>query len=309
MTTPEFHHFKQKPFDWSLRITKDQLPDPQEFHKPDVPAGGLVVINKVGINKLDLPLSIKLRTGERQVVRGSVSAYVSLDDPEQRGINMSRLARCFYDKLDGKDGIDLLDFFDVVQDYKVKLPAKNGYLKVRFDLPLQKQALREDHMGWIYYPVTLEIRDTEEGGVQSFLSIKYVYSSACPCSRSLAEFSQSALDTPAISHSQRSEAELKIQFDRSNIVYIEDLVELARTAQPSELLPGVVTRVGEFSFAQMVASSGITGFVEDVLRRFYAVLNADPRILDFVVWVDHQESLNQNSANGVIYKGVPGGMR
>lgn len=300
------HYFKQVPFDWDAKYNKNDLPDPQNFHINDV-QGGQVPIQKVGITKLDIPLNLSLRDGSTQIVHGKVSAYVSLDSVEQRGINMSRLAKCFYNKLDGKPGIDLLEFFDVVEDYRNELPSENAYLKVRFEVPLQKKAIREEHLGWIYYPVELEIIN-KQGVVKSYLEIKYVYSSACPCSKALAEYSASELGIPSISHSQRSFAAIKIEFDRNNKVWIEDLVDMAREAQPSELLPGVVTRVGEFSMAQLVAAQDVTGFVEDVLRRFYAVLNRDPRILDFVVHVDHQESLNQNHANGVIYKGIPGGL-
>ena len=100
-----------------------------------------------------------------------------------------------------------------------------------------------------------------------------------------------------------------MQFDQSDRVWIEDIIDMAREAQPSELLPGVVTRVGEFSFAQLVASKGVTGFVEDIIRRFYAVLDDNPKVLDFVVNIEHHESLNQNTAVAVIYKGIPGGLR
>ena len=307
MALTELHHFEQQDFDWDLKFDKRNLPDPQCFHENDVDLGQ-VPIPKVGINKLDFPINLLMRDGSHQLVHGKVSAYVSLDSVSQRGINMSRLAKCFYDRLQGRDGIGLDEFFDVVSAYKQELPSKNAYLKVRFELPLKKQALREDHFGWIYYPVTLKIEDTADG-VQSFLSIVYTYSSACPCSKALAEFSTQELSTPSISHSQRSFAELTIEFDKDNFVWIEDLVDMAREAQPSELLPGVVTRVQEFSFAQLMAAKGITGFVEDVLRRFYAVLNNNPKVKDFVVWVDHQESLNQNHANGVIYKGIRNGLR
>ena len=300
------HHFIQKPFDWDAKFNKDELPDPQNFHVNDV-VGGQVQIQKVGITKLDIPLDLNLRDGGRRVVHSKVSAYVSLDSIEQRGINMSRLARCFYNKLDGKEGIDLLEFFDIVEDYRNELPSENAYLKVRFDMPLQKAALRESHLGWIYYPVELEIIN-KKGEVKSYLEVKYVYSSACPCSKALAEYSAQVLNTPSISHSQRSIGSLKIEFSKDDIVWIEDIVDMAREAQPSELLPGVVSRVGEFSMAQLVAAKGVTGFVEDVLRRFYAVLNANPKVKDFVIHVSHEESLNQNFANGVIYKGIPGGL-
>lgn len=309
--TCDFHQFEQKEFDWDFKITKDQLPDPQCFHVNDVP-NGQVPIQKVGITKLDFPIDLKLRDGDSQLVHSKVSAYVSLDDTEARGINMSRLAKWFYRQLDNRQGVGLLEMFDILEHYKRELPSKNAYLKVRFELPLQKKALREEHMNWIYYPVELEIED-KEGNVKSYLTITYTYSSACPCSKALADYSVNELHTPSISHSQRSIAKIKVEFDvneakSGKILWIEDIIDMAREAQPSELLPGVVTRVGEFSFAQLVAAKGVTGFVEDVLRRFYAVLNNNELVKDFVVSVDHQESLNQNHANGVIYKNVPGGL-
>jgi len=309
---PTIHEFPQVEFDNNFRITKDELPDPQCFHTNDV-EGGQVAIQKVGITKLDFPINLKMRDGEHQLVHSEVSAYVSLDDTTSRGINMSRLAKWFYKQLDGRDGVGLLEMFEILEHYKRELPSKNAYLKVRFDLPLKKAALREDHLNWIYYPVTLEIED-KEGVIKSYLSIDYTYSSACPCSAALAEYSRQELNTPSISHSQRSVANIKVQFDvdetkEGNVLWIEDIIDMAREAQPSELLPGLVTRVGEFSFAQLVAAKGVTGFVEDVLRRFYSVLNKSALVKDFVVSVDHQESLNQNHANGVIYKGIGGGLR
>jgi GTP cyclohydrolase I len=302
------HHYTQKPFDWNAKFHKTELPDPQEFHVPDVEPAGLVPIPKVGINKLDFPIKLRLRDGSSQVVLGSVSAYVSMKSTEQRGINMSRLAKCFYDVLDGREGVDLDDFFTIVESYREKLPADDGYLKVRFDLPLRKKALREDHEGWIRYPVELEIINND-GDIKSFLTVQYRYASACPCSYALSLYSRDQLDTPSISHSQPSDAFIKVRFDKSDPVWIEDIIDMARQAQPSELLPGVVTRVGEFSFAQLVASAGVTGFVEDVIRRFYAVLNKNSKVLDFSVAIEHHESLNQNEAVAVIYKGVPGGLR
>ena len=86
------HHFTLKPFDWDARPTKDSIPDPQNFH---VNTHAKVSIPKVGITKLTLPVDVKRRTGDAITVKGTISAYVSLEDPNQRGINMSRLARVF----------------------------------------------------------------------------------------------------------------------------------------------------------------------------------------------------------------------
>ena len=106
-----------RPFDWDLQITKDDIPDPQNFHFNEHSA---IPIPKVGITKLILPINIKRRGGDVITVKGDVSAYVSLDNVSARGINMSRLARGFYDHVDGKGSIELLELINVVSDYKRK---------------------------------------------------------------------------------------------------------------------------------------------------------------------------------------------
>jgi GTP cyclohydrolase I len=305
MSNTQHQKTELKPFDWNLKITKDDIPDPQNLHFNE---HAKITIPKVGITKLSLPINVKRRAGDNITVKGTVSAYVSLDSTEARGINMSRLARSFYDHVDGKGSIELLQLIKVVEDYKAKLPAKDGYLKVRFDYPYKQKHWREDHSGWMYYPVEFEIQDV--GGVlKTFITIKYTYNSACPCSLELAQYSRDQLDTIAVSHSQRSEATIKIQFDpyNDNLLWIEDIVDLCRKIQPSEVLSGIVTRVGEFSMSQMMGSSDSIGFIEDLLRKFWAGLNEEPRIIDFSVGLVHFESLNDNYAAGFINKSLQSG--
>lgn len=288
-----------KEFDWDMRIDKSQLPDPQNFHQNEV-AGGQVRIDKVGISNLDLPFQIETRNGAPQTVHGKLTGYVSLDDPQAKGINMSRLVRGLYEKIDGRDKVNLTDFIDVVEDYRSRLPAENAYLKVDFNYAMKKPAIREPEVeGWLVYPVSFEIED-KNGEVETWMEIKYNYASACPCSYQLAQHSVYDLNTPSISHSQPSTATIRVKFDPSKFLWIEEIVELARKAVPTELLQGIVSRVGEFSFAQLVAANQL--FVEDAARRFYATFDADSRILDFVIDVEHRESLNQNWAVAQIRK-------
>lgn len=293
-------------FDWDLKITKDDIPDPQNFHYNE---HATIPIPKVGIKKLLLPINIRRRSGDVITVKGNVSAYVSLDNTEARGINMSRLARGFYDHIDGKGQIGLLNLIDVVADYKAKVPANDGYLKVRFDYPYKQKHWREDHEGWLYYPVEFEVRDV--GGVlKTLLTVVYTYNSACPCSYELARYSREQLDTPAISHSQRSEATITVEFDpyADDLLWIEDIIDICREVQPAEVLSGIVTRVGEFSMAQQVASVENIGFIEDVLRKFWTRFNNEPRALDFSIGACHFESLNDNYAAGFINKSLRSGI-
>lgn len=302
MTDTTSQKTETKPFDWDLEITKDDIPDPQNYH---LNTHAKITIPKVGITKLNLPINVVRRDGDAITVKGMVSAYVSLDNVEARGINMSRLARGFYNHVDGTGRTALLDFIKVVQEYKEKIPAKDGYLKVRFDYPYQQKHWREDHSGWLFYPTTFEVYDVG-GLLKTYLTVVYTYNSACPCSYELARYSREQLATPAISHSQRSEATVRIEFDpyAANLLWIEDVIDLCRKVQPAEVLSGIVTRVGEFSMAQQVASEENIGFVEDVLRKFWTALNGESRALDFSVGVCHFESLNDNYAAGFINKSL-----
>jgi len=305
MSSDNFHNFELKSFDWDLKTTKDDIPDPQNFH---VNTHAQVTIPKVGITKLVLPVNIKRKNRDPIIVKGTISAYVSLDKPKQRGINMSRLAKGFYNHVDSRGSVALLDLIDVVEGYRQNLPAKNGYLKMRLEFPYKQKHWREPHFGWMYYPIEFEIQNIE-GQIKTFLTVKYTYNSSCPCSYALAEYSRNVLNTPAVSHSQRSEATIKMQFDpfSNDLLWIEDVIDLCRTIQPSEVLSGIVTRVGEFSMSQMMASTDAMGFIEDLLRKFWEGLNNDPRILDFSVGLEHFESLNDNYAAGFINKSLQDG--
>ena len=289
-----------KPFDWDLKITKHDIPDPQNLHFNE---HAKIALPKVGITKLLLPISIERRNGDAIMLKGNVSAYVSLDSTEARGINMSRLARGFYEHVDGTGSIKLLDLLKVVEYYRTELPADNAYLKVRFEYAYKQKHWREEHHGWLYYPVEFEIQSTP-AGVRTFLTTTYTYNSSCPCSLELSQYSRQQLDTIAISHSQRSEATIKVEFDpyAENLLWIEDVVDLCRTIQPSEVLSGIVTRVGEFSMAQMMGSTDAIGFIEDLLRKFWAGFDAEPRVLDFSIGLEHFEALNANYAAGFVNK-------
>ncbi len=295
-----------KEFDWDLKITKHDIPDPQNLHFNE---HAKVLLPKVGITNLHIPINIKRRSGDVITLKGNISAYVSHDSVDARGINMSRLARGFYEHVDGKGAVELLDLLDVVEYYRRELPAKDGYLKVRFDYPYKQKHWREEHSGWLYYPTEFEIIN-KGGEVKTFLTTVYTYNSACPCSYELAQYSRNQLDTPAISHSQRSEATIKVQFDLTadNLLWIEDIIDLCREIQPSEVLSGIVTRVGEFSMAQMVASNDSIGFIEDLLRKFWHGFNAEPRVLDFSIGLEHFEALNANFAAGFINKSLQHGV-
>ena len=91
-----------------------------------------------------------------------------------------------------------------------------------------------------------------------------------------------------------------MQVQGDTCLWFEDLIELARSAVPTETQV-MVKREDEQAFAELNAANPI--FVEDAARSFCAALQSDPRIGDFRVVASHQESLHSHDAVSVLTVG------
>jgi GTP cyclohydrolase I len=162
--------------------------------------------------------------------------------------------------------------------------------------------------GHIFYNCELEGQLHGED-YKFYLTVDYIYSSTCPCSFELSQDARERRGKAANGHSQRSIAKIKIQFNPDNIVWIEDVVELARQQVPTEVQI-VVKRRDEQAFAELNGANLI--FTEDASRLLYAGLDEwfkTGKIYDFSVVTEHIESLHPWSATAIIYKGIEGGLR
>ena len=304
-----------------------ELPDPQ-IH-PVLP-GARVPIQKVGIAPVDLPIMLRRRDGTVEHLHAKASLYGSLDDAEAKGLNLSRFYVLMHDAVANHLSIEGLK--NVLQIMKDKQNCRHAYCKLRFAYPWTQPALRtrkeldetadEDEIfkivkgkrlshakaeGHIFYDCELEgqIHDDQ---FKFYLTVNYVYSSTCPCSFELSTDARSRRGKAANAHSQRSIAKITVQFDPDNVVWIEDVVELAREKVPTEVQI-VVKRRDEQAFAELCGSNLI--FTEDACRLLYEGLDRwydQRKIFDFSVVTDHIESLHPWSALAVIYKGVKGGL-
>jgi GTP cyclohydrolase I len=105
----------------------------------------------------------------------------------------------------------------------------------------------------------------------------------------------------ATPHSQRSVARISAQMTPGeNCLWFEDLIDLCRTAVPTETQV-MVKREDEQAFAELNAANPI--FVEDAARLFFEGLQNDPRIGDFRVIASHQESLHSHDAVSIVTEG------
>jgi GTP cyclohydrolase I len=160
------------------------------------------------------------------------------------------------------------------------------------------------------------------------LGTEVVYSSTCPASAALSrqliqeQFAHDfdaaqPLDHAAVlawlgseqgmvatPHAQRSVARLLVRFANDAAIDLIGLLDRTERALGTPVQTAV-KREDEQAFA--LANGANLMFCEDAARRIQQALDADPRIADFHIRLEHQESLHPHDAVAYASKGVAGG--
>lgn len=274
---------------------KETLPDLQN----DLYAGIRENIEHVGIHNFKLPLKYDRKDGSTIELETGVTGFVSLD-ASARGINMSRIIRTFYEFKDRNLNTELLE--DVLGAYRHKIGSYDAKIFLNISYPLLQESLRTGLSGYQYYDVTFELSIDRAGDITRVIHFDFVYSSACPCSKELAEHARKYRNRDGIPHSQRSVARISVKHDKH--IWIEDLQKIAADALQTETQV-MVLREDEQAFAEKNGS--YPKFVEDAARLLFRALDTAPNVTDFKVVLSHLESLHSHNAVSVIVKKVPGG--
>ncbi|MFZ5962710.1 GTP cyclohydrolase FolE2 [Thalassococcus sp. BH17M4-6] len=253
-------------------------------------------IQHVGISNFRLPLQYHTRDNGDLALETSVTGTVSLE-ADKKGINMSRIMRSFYKHADRTFSFEVIEA--ALDDYKSDLESFDARINMAFRFPLRVESLRSGLSGYQYYDISLELVETD-GVRRKIMHLDYVYSSTCPCSLELSEHARSTRGQLATPHSQRSVARLSVEVTSGKCLWFEDLIEMCRTAVPTETQV-MVKREDEQAFAELNAANPI--FVEDAARLFAEQLQADTRIGDYRVVASHQESLHSHDAVSVLTEG------
>ena len=258
--------------------------------------GARATIQHVGISNFRLPIRYHTRSSGDVMLETSVTGTVSLE-AEKKGINMSRIMRSFYAHAEREFSFEVIEA--ALDDYKRDLGSFDARIQMRFSFPVKVDSLRSGLTGWQYYDISLEL--IEAGGIRrKIMHLDFVYSSTCPCSLELSEHARVTRGQLATPHSQRSVARLSVEVADGPCLWFEDLIDLARSAVPTETQV-MVKREDEQAFAELNAANPI--FVEDAARSFCAALQDDERIGDFRIVASHQESLHSHDAVSVLTVG------
>ncbi|TQS72361.1 GTP cyclohydrolase I FolE2 [Rhodobacteraceae bacterium] len=258
--------------------------------------GAKTRIGHVGISNFRLPIRFRSQDGGTQDLEASITGTVSLE-AEQKGINMSRIMRSFYRHAETAFSFEVME--GVLDDYKADLGSLDARLAMSFSYPVKRESLRSGLMGWQYYDLTLEMIEHQEQRLK-IVHLDYVYSSTCPCSLELSEHARSQRGRLATPHSQRSVARISVVTQGDDVLWFEDLLNIARKQIVTETQV-MVKREDEQAFAELNAANPI--FVEDAVRALAKGLQDEPRIGDYRVVASHQESLHSHDAVAILHEG------
>lgn len=272
----------------------------------------MITIPKVGIERFRIPLNFE--HGDKTVMSHDTEAsmFVYLES-HKTGANMSR----FCNILQRESATQVVNnkfFKNILHSYRTELRdyddeplIPQSHLILKFSYPVKQQSLKSENWGWQYYECNWEGIENKNGQVIMNLTLKYEYSSTCPCSLSMSkqyelEFREGKTTEGngiASAHSQRSIATMTVTYDPDKGFNIDKLISLMRIALPTET-QSLVKRLDEQAFAILNGDNPM--FVEHASRRISSVFNECDSIINWEAKVEHIESLHSHNAVAYIRK-------
>lgn len=244
-------------------------------------------INKVGIRNLIVPIKIRDIKGREINTVADISVYCSLTE-KLKGVNMSRFAEVVHTAIKTQISTGIVE--DILQQIKIKLESDNSYVKIRFNYFVKKEAPVSKKEGYIHIPCILEGRSID-GETRLYLTVETTYLSSCPCSREISDNG---------SHMQRSTASVTVEMIEH--VNIEHLVSMVEKNVCCPIFT-ILKRPDEKFVTEKAYANSM--FVEDCARNVSLALDKmlDSSINDYVVVINHFESIHQHQAVGIINAG------
>ncbi len=274
-------------------------------------------LDQVGMTEIEMPVRVETPDGVLSRLPARVDAFVSLDDPEAKGIHMSRLFLLAQETLE-KELLSVAALETLLRSFIASHAdtSRSAFVDVRFEYLLERAALLSGFRGWRSYPVGLSA-SLESGRARAYLTVRVTYSSTCPCSAALARqhvrdrflehFADAArVATHAVAawiaspegitatpHSQRSHADVRVELDPQRVLAIAELIDRLEDCLGTPV-QAAVKRVDEQEFARRNGANPM--FCEDAARRLNGLLANDARVLGYEVRIEHQESLHAHNA-------------
>ncbi|QYD72314.1 GTP cyclohydrolase FolE2 [Paraburkholderia edwinii] len=240
-----------------------------------------IPIQRVGVKAVRHPLTVRTQDGAVQPTIGTWNLDVHLP-AEQKGTHMSRFVALLEERTEPLDATTLRAMLASMLE---KLEAHAGRIEVSFPYFVNKTAPVSGVQSLLDYEVTLA-GDVRDGVTRVFLKVLAPVTSLCPCSKKISQYG---------AHNQRSH--VTINAELAGDVAIEELIRIAEEEASCELW-GLLKRPDEKFVTERAYEN--PKFVEDLVRDVAQRLNADERIVSYVLEAENFESIHNHSAYALI---------
>ncbi|HSI42749.1 MAG TPA: GTP cyclohydrolase FolE2 [Methylotenera sp.] len=240
-----------------------------------------LAIDKVGIKAIRHPVIVKDKTGGEQHTVAMFNMYVHL--PQQfKGTHMSR----FVEILNmNEHAISVESFETILHEMVKRLEAESGHIEMTFPYFVNKSAPISGVKSLLDYEVTF-IGEIHNGKIDITVKVLVPVTSLCPCSKKISAYG---------AHNQRSHVTVTALIN--DFIWIEDIIDLVEKQASCELY-GLLKRPDEKFVTERAYDN--PKFVEDMVRDVAAQLNAEKRIVAYVVESENFESIHNHSAYALI---------
>ncbi|KMQ80613.1 GTP cyclohydrolase I type 2 [Candidatus Burkholderia pumila] len=239
-----------------------------------------IAIQRVGVKGVRHPLTVNTASG----VQPSVGVW-NLDvhlPAEQKGTHMSRFIALLEEN---REALDQAALRALLASMLTKLEAHSGRIEVTLPYFVMKTAPVSGVQSLLDYEVTF-IVEKRDGDTRTSMKVLVPVTSLCPCSKKISQYG---------AHNQRSH--VTIAAELAGEVAVEELVRIAEEDASCELW-GLLKRPDEKFVTERAYEN--PKFVEDLVRDVATRLNADARIVAYVLEAENFESIHNHSAYAVI---------
>ena len=239
-----------------------------------------VDIQKVGIKHVELPLVVQRKNKTDKVVYAKARVCVSLPK-DYKGTHMSRFVAVLNEwRSKTLLGVDIRGCLEEVVK---RLDAQSGELEFDFKYFVDKQAPVSNLSAPMCYDCSFEGR-IDNGQYKFVLGVKVPVTTLCPCSKEISEYG---------AHNQRAIISVKVSYDETEHIWLEDLIELIESCASCPVHP-LLKRQDEKYVTEKAWEN--PKFVEDVLRDTVVKLRENSTIKEFEVDCEAFESIHNHSA-------------
>lgn len=285
--------------------------DVQSEVKPD-----LIELSQVGMSDVQISLELK-----GLFIPAQLSVAVNLT-AGHRGIHMSRLYETVIKEIH-MQSLDRLNWWSIMTLLinGQKGLSQTAVLKLNFNLPLQREALKSGLVGHRNYPLSIQLFQSEIADVKQNIyqqDFEILYSSTCPQSTQLAKEltknyfasrnDQDVLDWVreqknfiATPHAQRSRMKISLQSESSQLLNLDQWIGAFENLLKTPVQTSV-KKADEMEFARLNGENPM--FCEDALRTVALFLNqhlsSGSLLSAYKVETSHEESLHPHNAVGVV---------